>query len=138
MHTEHLQRVRPVIVVVAWLVAVAVASLVAFAIAAFNLVDPESAAGLRAQMAAVAVGFFAGGLFAGLRAGEAPILHGVAIALFSLIPWLVLNLLFSFVVLHIGWQSLTIQLTLTVLLIQMITAILGARTGYRRVVSARG
>ena len=77
MHSEHLENVRPVTVVAAWLVAVAVTSLILLALVALNLVD-AAAPSTRAAMAAVALGFIAGGFFAGMRAAAAPILHGVA------------------------------------------------------------
>lgn len=131
MHTEHLQRVRPSIVAAGWLVAIAVASLIVVVLLGLNVLDAESTAGTRVSMGAVAIGFFVGGLFAGLRAGEAPILHGAALGILSLIVWFVLNFLSATLFNDFGWQALTPELTISLVLIQIVAAILGARLGYR-------
>ncbi|MGQ0562415.1 MAG: hypothetical protein ACT443_11130 [Gemmatimonadota bacterium] len=138
MHTEHLQRVRFKVVAAGWLVAVAFASLISFVIFALDIVGDESALAVRIEIAAIAIGFFAGGLFAGLRAGEAPILHGVAIGLLSLLAWFVLNLLATVALPTSDWTALTPRFTASVMLVQIIAAIVGARAGYRRVVRRRG
>ena len=114
-----------------WFIAVAVASLIVTLILATNLIDMASGAGTRAAITAVAVGFFAGGLFAGLRAGEAPILHGIAMAVLSLIVWVVVNVASSIAFPGFGWDALTPELTASVILLQMAAAVLGARSGYR-------
>lgn len=132
MHTEHLQSVRFGAVAAAWLVAIAVSSLLAFALLALHLVDPDSALATRASIGAVAIGFFVGGLFAGFRVGEAPILHGIAIGLFSLLAWFVVNVLSAIAFPRFGWQDLTPDLTIALILVQIVAAILGARAGYRR------
>lgn len=137
MHTEHLQRVRISIVVAAWLVAIAVASLIIVSLLGLNVLDAESTAGTRASIGAVAIGFFVGGLFAGLRAREAPILHGAALGITSLIVWFVLNFLSAMLFNDVGWQALTPELTITLVLIQMVAAILGARYGYRITLKSR-
>lgn len=87
--------------------------------------------GTRAAIAAIALGFFAGGLFAGLRAGEAPFLHGTAIGLLSLVVWVVLNAVSAILFPNFGWSALTPGLALSVVLVQMAASILGARAGYR-------
>ena len=131
MHTEHLQRVRPGVVMLSWFIAVAVASLIVTLVVATNLIDMGSGAGTRAAITAVAVGFFAGGLFAGLRTGEAPVLHGIAIGVVSLIVWVVVNVASSIAFPQFGWDALTPQLTVAVIVLQMAAAVLGARSGYR-------
>src|SRR5687768_10722757 len=96
MHTEHLQNVKPTRVVAAWLVAAAVTSLVALALVSSGVMSEETtASNTWWSIAAVAVGFFAGGLFAGFRAIEAPILHAFGIGLTSLVAWFLLNALAS-------------------------------------------
>jgi hypothetical protein len=137
MHTEHLQRVRLSIVTAGWLVAIAVTSLIVVVLLGLNVLVAESTAGTRASMGAVAVGFFVGGLFAGLRAGEAPILHGAALGLLSLIVWFVLNFLSAILFKDFGWQALTPELAVTLVLIQIVAAILGARFGYRAIKKGR-
>lgn len=129
MHTEHLQNVKPVTVVVSWLVAVAVTSLILLALVGLNLIDADSPS-TRAAMAAVAFGFIAGGAFAGMRAAQAPILHGIAIGLFSLLAWFVLGMMSAALFSGTSW-SLTRDLTITALMVQIICAVVGARLGYR-------
>jgi hypothetical protein len=129
MHTEHLQNVRPITVVVGWLIAVAVTSLIMLSLAGLNLIDP-AAPSTRAAMAAVAFGFIAGGAFAGMRAAQAPILHGVAMGLFSLLVWFVLGLLSQSFSTGSSWD-LTRDLTITAVVVQIICSIVGARLGYR-------
>lgn len=129
MHTEHLQNVRLSLVAVGWLIAVAVGSLVALLVAA-AADAPSDAAGTGALLA-VAVGFFAGGFFAGFRALHAPILHGVAMGIASLVAWVVLNVIALLTTPHAGWEALTPALAAVVLLSQMAFAVAGAWTGYR-------
>jgi hypothetical protein len=129
MHTEHLQNVRPTTVVVSWLVAVAVTSLIMLALVGLNLIEPDSP-NTRAAMAAVAFGFIVGGAFAGMRAAQAPILHGVAMGLFSLLAWFVLGLLSESLSNGTSWD-LTRDLTITAVIVQIICSIVGARLGYR-------
>jgi hypothetical protein len=132
MHTEHLQNVRWRIVVVGWLIAVAVASLLIIVVIGLNLVDPDSATGTRVAIGAIALGFFAGGLFAALRAGTAPMLHGVLIGLLSLLVWFVLNAITAVLFRDFGWQALTPNLAIALVLVMIVAAVLGARSGFRR------
>lgn len=132
MHTEHLQNVRLGLVALAWLMAVALASLLMIALLGLNLVEPDSPMGTRVAIGAVALGFFAGGLFAGLRSGTAPMLHGVMIGLMSLVVWFLLNVVTAVLFKDFGWQALTPNLAIALILVQIVAAILGARSGYRR------
>ena len=134
METEHLQSVRISVVGAGWLIAVAVASLIAFAAFALDVVQADSTLAARLEISAIAVGFFAGGLFAGLRAREAPILHGVAIGLLSLPVWFILNLLSAALFPDSGWDALSPHFTVSVMLLQIVAAVLGARTGYRKLI----
>jgi hypothetical protein len=130
MHTEHLQNVRPVILIAAWLVAFAVTSLILLALVGLQLVDPDEAS-TRVAIGAVAFGFFVGGAFAGLRARQAPILYGVALGLLSLLIAVVLNVLLSTLLRDFEGGGLAPDVSVTLLLIQIVSAVLGARTGYR-------
>jgi hypothetical protein len=129
MHTEHLQNVRPVTVVAGWLIAIAVTSLIMLALVGLGIVDGESPS-TRTALVALAVGFIAGGAFAGMRSAQAPILHGVAMGLFSLLAWFVLDILSQSLLSGVNWE-LTTDLTITALLVQIIAGIVGARLGYR-------
>ena len=137
MHTEHLQNVTLGRVAAAWLVAIAVTSLVALALISMGLLTEESTA-LDTWWSALAViaGFFAGGFFAGFRAIEAPILHAAAMGLMSLVVWFIVNALAALV--FTGWatESLTAQLTIALLLAQLGAAMVGALLGYN--VALRG
>ena len=127
MHTEHLTHVRPTRVLGAWLIAIAVASLIGLLIAAAGAEDGPGEAG---AALAVIVGFFAGGFFAGFRAMHAPILHGVALGLFSLVAWVALNVVARGATPGFGWEALTPTGAGAILLAQMGAGVAGAWTGY--------
>lgn len=129
MHTEHLQNVHPVRVMAGWLVSVAATSAAVFGLIVVGFMDGAGGRGDTAgAIVAVALGFLVGGLFTGYRTVEAPILHGVALGLTSLVAWAVLNL----VVVGFGgsgWSGLGTTAALSVLLTQTATAILGCWIG---------
>jgi hypothetical protein len=81
---------------------------------------------------AVAIGFFAGGYLTGTRDIEAPILHGVAIGLMTLVAWFVLNALATFFVDATSYTVLGATATAGLLLLQMLAAVLGAWLADRR------
>ena len=132
MHTEHLQNVRPSRVFFGWFVSVALISLFALALAGFGLVDPETGegGGLWAVIA-IAVGFFLGGWFTGVRAGAAPILHGVAMGLVSVLVWFAANLLFGEPLDAASWGADSEAFYAGSLLLQFAAAITGASIGSR-------
>lgn len=130
MHTEHLQNVRTTRVLAGWLVAIAVTSLVILALIGLGLLQGVADAGTFWSLIAVLAGFFAGGFFAGFRAIQAPVLHGVAIGLTSLVMWVAVNLITSVTLPDFGWQSLTPSLAITMLLVQLVAAVVGALLGY--------
>lgn len=129
MHTERIENVHPLWVAAGWFVAAAATSLVALGLVALELAGPDADAGA-GELVAVALGFWIGGLFTGFRALRAPILHGIAIGLTSLVVWLVVNL-FAFFFPSLGWEGLTPLLTAALLLVQMTTAVAGAWVGHR-------
>lgn len=130
MHTEHLQNVHPVRVMAGWLVAVAVTSVTVFVFIVLGLLGTEAPADAVWAVTAVAVGFLVGGWFTGMRTLEAPILHGIALSLTSLVMWAFLNL---FVILLGGdeWSGLGATATLVVLVTQVVAAVAGAWVGTR-------
>jgi hypothetical protein len=130
MQSEHLQNVRAVWVVAGWLVAISVASLVALAFASFGLLDPEVTTRTGWASLAVVIGFFVGGAFTGIRTVEAPILHGVAMGLTSLVAWFVLNLVVGALLETFTFPLMTAPAAVAYLLLQMVAATLGAWTGY--------
>jgi hypothetical protein len=138
MHTEHLQNVRAGSVLAGWLVAAAVTSLILLTFAAVGLLDAEGVTGgtLRSVFA-LAVGFLAGGWFTGLRTVSAPVLHGVAIGLTSLVAWLIVNTVIDLAFPSTErWDALTPTVTTAVLVVQIAAAVVGALVGYN--VALRG
>lgn len=136
MYTEHLQNVRPVYVAAGWLIAIAVASFGLIILIALGLADPESiGAGPWVSIAMIA-GFIAGGLFVGFRTGEAPILHGIGIGLMSILAWVIINSIVTLFFPDEDWASLSSIMTATIILVQIIGAVLGTRWGYRLAIRA--
>jgi hypothetical protein len=137
MHTEHLQNVRTTRVFTGWLVAIAVTSLLALAFAGTGVLGSDATSMTTVgSLIAVIVGFWAGGFFAGFRAIEAPILHGVGIGLTSLVVWAVLNIVVAVAFRGIGWTGLTPALAVGLMLAQIAAAVVGALLGYN--VALRG
>lgn len=93
MHTEHIHNLHPGWVLGGWLVAVAVAGAAFMVFLGLGLLRPEWALTNVLVLAAVALGFFAGGFFVGLRWSDAPILHGAAITFLSVLVWFLGSLL---------------------------------------------
>jgi len=129
MHTEHLQNVGFGRVAAGWAVALAVTSFVLLFLSAFDAL-PLTGDDAWWSVLAAAVGFFAGGFFAGFRAMQAPILHGLAIALMTLLVWLILNVAMFGLAGRESWQGLTPTLTLILLFVMMLAAVIGALLGY--------
>lgn len=88
MQTEHLSNLHPGWIAGGWLIAAAVTSAAYLAVVGAGLL-PQGTYAVFGVAAAIAVGFFVGGLFVGLRWGDAPILHGVALTFLSVLVWFV-------------------------------------------------
>lgn len=86
MHSEHLRNLHPGWVVGGWLVSIAVTSAAYLAMVGIGVL-PGGAGAALGVVIAMAVGFFTGGLFVGVRWTDAPILHGGAITLLSVLVW---------------------------------------------------
>ena len=136
MHTEHLQNVRYWWVLTGWLVAIGATSVVVFIFEASDFVGTSTTRDALASLIAVVAGFVAGGFFAGIRAMQAPILHGIGIGVMSLIAWVVINLIASTVLDAVGWQSITAALAVGLVLMMMVAAVVGALLGYN--IAVRG
>jgi uncharacterized membrane protein len=131
MHTEHLQNVHPIRILTGWMVALAVTGIAAFGFIALGLLGAESEQGAVWAMAAVAVGFLVGGWFTGVRTLEAPILHGIALGLTTLLVWAVLNVVVAISFGTEEWTGLGATATLFVLLVQVLAAVVGCWIGTR-------
>jgi len=86
MTSEHLNNLHPGWAVGGWLVSIAVTSALYLGMVGIGIlpVGVGTAVGI---VLAMAVGFYAGGLFVGFRWGSAPILHGAAITFLSIVVW---------------------------------------------------
>lgn len=117
----------------AWFVAVAISALGVFILVALGLLGPTEAESSAETWIAVALltGFLAGGFVAGVRGGEAPVLDGLAIAVISLVAWLLANLIFSVTADLSEWSALSLTATAALLLLQAVAAVVGARLGVR-------
>ena len=134
MHTEHLQNVHPLRIGAGWLVAIAVTSIAVFGLIVLGLMEGDARGDTVWAVTAVALGFLVGGWFTGMRTVEAPILHGIALGLTSLLAWAALNLL----AIPFGmedWTGLTPSATVMVVAVQIVAAIAGCWAG---TMSARG
>lgn len=131
MHTEHLQNVRPGRVVGGWLVAIAVTSFVVFGFVMLGLLAGGTPRDTIWAVTAVAADFLVGGWFTGYGTLEAPILHGVAIGLTSLVAWVALNLVMVVGFRDAAWEGLTAGTTLGVILTQIVAAVAGCLVGVR-------
>ncbi|MEZ4416497.1 MAG: hypothetical protein R3E10_12190 [Gemmatimonadota bacterium] len=127
MQSEHLTNVHPGWVVGGWLVAIAVTSAIFLALVGMGMVEGGSG-GATGFVLAVGLGFFAGGLFVGVRWSEAPILHAVALTLTSLVVLLVVDLFGA----GRGLRATeSVPLALGTLLIQFVAGVVGGTVGRR-------
>lgn len=134
MQSEHLANLHPGWIVGGWLVALAVTSAAYLAMVGAGLL-PLGPGALYGVVASVAVGFFAGGLFVGLRWGDAPILHGAAITFLSVVLWFVASLAAPGSL--ESWSGPT-PAVLGLVLEQMVAASAGGWVGRRLVVGPGG
>ncbi len=131
MHTEHLQNVSLTRVLTGWLAAVAVTSILLLALVSAGLVGEGSRADAFWVLLIIAVGFWAGGFSIAFRALQAPILHGVAIGITSLVAWALANIFTASAFGADTWSELTPAMTVLLVLEQMVAAVLGTWMGYR-------
>lgn len=132
MHTEHIHNLHPGWVLGGWLVAVAVAGAAFMVFLGLGLLRPEWGWTNVLVLAAVALGFFAGGFFVGLRWSDAPILHGAAITFLSVFVWFLGNLVRPGVAgAQPGMENPAFVLGLV--LLQLVASVAGGWTGRRMV-----
>lgn len=132
MHTEHLQNVHPVRVMAGWLVSIAMTSVVVFGLIVLGLMGDDAARDANWAVLAVAAGFMIGGWFTGYRTLEAPILHGIALGLTSLVAWAALNLVVTVAFGETEWAALSANAAVVVLLAQIVAAVAGCWIGTSR------
>lgn len=130
MHSEHLTNVRPGTVGLAWFIGAAATALAVFALIAVGLLHADGTGGTAWGLLAIAVGFLAGGWFAGWRVGTAPILHAVAMGVFSLVVAVVLNVIADVALGAASWE-IDAGYVAGLVLLQIIAAAIGGRWGSR-------
>lgn len=128
---------RWVWIVFGWGAAVAVTALAIFGLSVLNLLADTAAESSGWLIAAIAVGFAAGGFIAGMRTGDAPFVTGLGIGLFSVVVWLLANLLSSTLAGLAEWAALPLDTTLALLFVQAAAAMVGARLAARWLLARR-
>lgn len=136
MHTEHLRNVGIVRVIVGWLIAVSVASLLMLALLGFGIAPPDSTGGW-AGFLAMAVGFGAGGFAVGFRALRAPILHGIAIGLTSLVAASAFAAINALMSPGTRWTDMRPSAVILLVFGQFAAAVVGALMGYNVAIRGR-
>jgi len=124
MQSEHLSNLHPGWVAGGWLVAVTVTAAIYLSGVGLGLASPDSGAVVWVVVS-MAGGFFVGGLLVGMRWSDAPILHGGAITLLSVLVW--------FLVLAFGGpgELEPMAVVLGLILLQLVAACGGGWVGRR-------
>lgn len=131
MHSEHIRNLHPGWILAGWLLAVAILSVTWIIFVGLGLVGPASPLTGVLVTVAVAAGFFGGGLFVGLRWADAPILHGTAITVLSVLVWFLGNLLLPGQLSGGDLGLDTPAFVLGMILLQLLSAVGGAWVGRR-------
>lgn len=135
--TESLVRLRPSWIAFGWFIAAAITSLILLALLGLGLItDDPQAEGIWVA-AAFLVGFSVAGFFVGVRAGISPFLHGLGMGLFSLVAFLLVNLLAGEPTGQTAWREMGTTTALWLIILQTVAAIVGTRMGVRWRAGAR-
>jgi len=124
MQSEHLTNLHPGWVIGGWAIAVSVTAALYLGGIGVGFVQPGGGAGVWISIS-MAVGFFVGGMVIGMRWSDAPVLHGAAITLFSVLVWFAVTLTGQ----AGGIES--VQLVLGLVLLQLIASSGGGWMGRR-------
>jgi hypothetical protein len=124
MQSEHLTNLHVGWVIGGWGIAVSVTAALYLGSIGLGLVQPGTGAGLWLSVS-MAAGFFFGGMMVGMRWSDAPVLHGAAITLFSVLVWFAVTLTGQ----SGGVES--VQLVLGLLLLQLVASCGGGWMGRR-------
>ena len=119
-----------------WFVAACFTGVLLLAFTVVGLIEPGTRSETLGVLLALVLGFFWGGFLMATRVPLAPVLHGVGMAIFSLLVWVALNLLFNDATGVSEWDALTFSDSVVLLLLQVAGAVVGARVGARWVRSA--
>jgi len=128
---ESIRSVRPSWVAFGWFVAAAITSLVLLAMDAFGMMTGEERTESLWVAVALVVGFTLSGFLVGTRVVAAPVLHGVAIGVFSLVAWVAINLFVGEPTGETTWRDLDARTLGGLLVLQAVAAVVGTRLGVR-------
>jgi hypothetical protein len=132
MHTETVSNVRPSWVAFGWFIGAAVTALVILTLIAVGVLSPDSTRGEGVWLAlAFLIGFLLAGYLVGARTLAAPILHGVGIGLFSVVVWVLVNLIPGEATGWTAWRLLPTPQALALIGLQTVSAVMGARMAVR-------
>lgn len=131
MYSEHIGNLHPGWVVGGWLVAVSVASGVFLALVGLGFLGSDSAESAMLVSVCIVVGFFVGGFFVGVRWVDAPILHGVAITVLSVLVWFLGEVILPRFAPGIASPTGPSAFALGVVLLQLVSAVAGGWAGRR-------
>jgi hypothetical protein len=129
--TESIVRLRPSWIAFGWFIAAAITSLILLGMIGLGLISDDPQAEGTWVAFAFLLGFAGAGFFVGVRAGISPILHGVGMGLFSLVAFLLLNLLGGEPTGQTAWREIGAGTALWLILLQTVAAIVGTRAGVR-------
>lgn len=130
MH-EHVRNIRWSWVGFGWFIAVALTSLILLALGAFGIIASDTGDDGLWTAITLTVGFFVTGFFVGTRVAAAPVLHGIAMGLFSLAAWIGVNLFFGEPTGETTWRALDVQTIAGLIVVQGVAAVMGVRIGVR-------
>lgn len=128
---ESLKKLRPSWIAFGWFIAAALTSLILLGLLGLGIIsDDPQGEGVWVALAFL-FGFGGAGFLVGARAGAAPILHGVGIGLFSLLVFVLANLLAGEPTGQTAWRDVGYGTALWLILLQTVSAIVGARVAVR-------
>lgn len=128
---ESVRSVRPTWIAFGWFIAVAVTSLLLFVLTVLDLLQPEAPTEGIGVAVSIMVGFLAAGFFVGTRVNAAPVLHGTAMGLLSVVAWLALNVFVGEAMGGAAWDSIPGGVAAALMALQIAAAVVGARAGVR-------
>jgi len=128
---ESIRSVRLSWIAFGWFLAAGLTSLILIALEAFGVTGVGAAAESLWVAIALVIGFSTTGFFVGTRVVAAPVMHGIAIGLFSLVVWVAINLFIGEAVGETTWRFLDPRTLSGLLVLQAVAAIVGTRLGVR-------
>jgi hypothetical protein len=122
---------HPTWIAFGWFIAAAITSLVVIGLEVLGIVGENPADEALWVGIALFIGFLVSGYFVGARVARAPVIYGIAMGLFSVVAWFLLNILLGEPTGVTSWRSLPLGSTIFLLLLQCIAAVIGVWLGIR-------